>query len=552
MTGTNLQKHDERVLLLTPTGRDAFLTEKYLLEMDVPTVACASMEELCVHLDTGAGTALVSEEALSNEALTCLIEALQNQPPWSDLPVIVLTSPGSTPSRINTLRLLSQAVNLSLVERPTRVITLVSAIRSALRARHRQYEVRAHLCEQKRAQEERSRLLEEAIDARQQAEAANLAKDIFLATLSHELRTPLTAVLGWTAILRRGLRDEGILRHGLEVIERNAHSQNQLIQDLLDVSRIVTGKLRLDVKPLCLGPVIEAAVDSVRQAADARSIRLDVTCSKNLPLVNGDCDRLQQIVWNLLSNAIKFTPAGGHVDVRAESSGSKVEITVRDDGQGIPPEFVPHVFERFQQADGSTTRTHGGLGLGLAVVRHLVEQHGGAVTASSDGTGRGATFLVTLPAAAGTAVAYNTEASLTLDEPEIQDVETESILNGTRVLVVDDQQDARELLELILEHAGAEVATAASAVEALSKLQQSKIDVLVSDVGMPEHDGFELMRNVRALGPAQGGSVPAIALTAYASAEDRRKSLEAGFEQHVTKPVEPARFVAVVAQLARR
>jgi CheY-like chemotaxis protein/two-component sensor histidine kinase len=359
-------------------------------------------------------------------------------------------------------------------------------------------------------------------------------------------------VLGWTAILRRGLRDESVLRHGLEVIERNAHSQNQLIQDLLDVSRIVTGKLRLDVKPLSLGPVIEAAVDSVRQAADARSIRLNVTCSKNLPLVNGDCDRLQQVVWNLLSNAIKFTPAGGHVDVRAESNGSKVEITVRDDGQGIPPEFVPHVFERFQQVDGSTTRTHGGLGLGLAVVRHLVEQHGGTVSASSDGTGRGATFLVTLPAASGTAVVCSAEASLTHDDPEVQAVETESILNGTRILVVDDQEDARELLELILEHAGAEVATAASAVEALSKLQQSKIDVLVSDVGMPEHDGFELMRNVRALGPASGGSVPAIALTAYASAEDRRKSLEAGFEQHISKPVEPARFVAVVAQLARR
>jgi CheY-like chemotaxis protein len=347
------------------------------------------------------------------------------------------------------------------------------------------------------------------------------------------------------------LRDESILRHGLEVIERNAHSQNQLIQDLLDVSRIVTGKLRLDVKPLLLGPVIEAAVDSVRQAAGAKSIRLNVTCSKNLPLINGDCDRLQQIFWNLLSNAIKFTPVGGNVDVRAESTDSKVEITVRDDGQGIPPEFVPHVFERFQQADGSTTRTHGGLGLGLAVVRHLVEQHGGTVAASSGGTDRGATFLVTLPKASGNAVICSAEASLTHNEPAVHG-ETETILNGTRILVVDDQQDARELLGLILEHAGAEVATASSAVEAMSKLQQSKIDVLVSDVGMPEHDGFELMRNVRALGPARGGSVPAIALTAYASAEDRRKSLEAGFEQHVTKPVEPARFVAVVAQLARR
>lgn len=520
--------------------------------MDVPTVACGSMEELCAHFENGAGAALVSEEALSPEALTCLIEALQSQPPWSDLPVIVLTSPGSSPSGMNTLRQLSEAVNLSLVERPTRVITLVSAIRSALRARRRQYEVRAHLCEQKRAQEERSRLLEEAINAREQAEAANLAKDIFLATLSHELRTPLTAVLGWTTILRRGLRDESILRHGLEVIDRNAHSQNQLIQDLLDVSRIVTGKLRLEVKPLYLGPVIEAAVDSVRQAADAKGIRLNVTSSKNLPLVNGDCDRLQQVFWNLLSNAIKFTPAGGYVDVRAESTGSKVEITVRDNGQGIPREFVPHVFERFQQADGSTTRAHGGLGLGLAVVRHLVEQHGGTVSASSDGTGRGSTFLITLPAASGTPVVSSAEVSLTRDDPEAQAVETECILNGTRILVVDDQEDARELLGLILEHAGAEVATAASADEALSKLQESKIDVLVSDVGMPEHDGFELMRNVRALGPARGGSVPAVALTAYASAEDQRKSIEAGFEQHVTKPIEPNRFVSIVARLARR
>jgi CheY-like chemotaxis protein/anti-sigma regulatory factor (Ser/Thr protein kinase) len=290
----------------------------------------------------------------------------------------------------------------------------------------------------------------------------------------------------------------------------------------------------------------------MRQAAGAKNIRLNVTCSNDLPLVNGDCDRLQQVFWNLLSNAIKFTPAGGHVDVQAESSGSKVEITVRDDGQGIPSEFVPHVFERFQQADGSTTRAHGGLGLGLAVVRHLVEQHGGTVSVSSDGTGRGATFLVTLPAACGTPVVCSDEAAVAHDYPEVQAVEAESILNGTRILVVDDQEDARELLGLILEHAGAEVATAGSANEALSKLQQLKIDVLVSDVGMPEHDGFELMRNVRALGSTQGGSVPAVALTAYASAEDRRKSLEAGFEQHVSKPVEPNRFVAVVAQLARR
>jgi signal transduction histidine kinase/CheY-like chemotaxis protein len=537
---------DERVLILAPTGRDASLTGKYLAEAGITVEACTSMEELCARAGAGAGAALISEEALTSHALQCLVEALSQQPAWSDFPIIILTSSGAgaNPADLGALKLLGEVGNMTLIERPTRVITLVSSIQSALRARRRQYQVREHLGAEKRAQEE-------AEEARRQAEAANRAKDVFLATLSHELRTPLTAVLGWARILRTMKIDEETTRHGLQIIERNAESQNQLIQDLLDVSRIITGKLRLDVRPVELVSIIEAALDSVQQAIEAKAIELDVELGIEAGVVKGDPDRLQQVVWNLLSNAIKFTSKGGSIGVRLERQGSDVQIKVSDTGQGISPEFLPHVFERFRQEDGSTTREHGGLGLGLAVVRHLVEQHGGSVSAESAGDQLGSTFTVNLPIIAINERMEEVESKEDQLSVQVQ-LDGSELLKGVRVLVVDDQPDARELLSLVLTHAGAEATTTASSATALEMLSQHRFDVLVSDIGMPYEDGFMLISRIRSLSREEGGSIPAIALTAYATDEDRRRVLDAGFREHLPKPVEPAELIALIASLAGR
>jgi signal transduction histidine kinase/CheY-like chemotaxis protein len=537
---------DERVLILTPTGRDASLTGKYLAEASITVEACAFMEELCAEAGAGAGAALISEEALTPSALQCLVEALSQQPAWSDFPLVILTSggAGATPTNLGALKLLSEVGNMTLIERPTRVITLVSSIQSALRARRRQYQVREHLKAEKRAQEE-------AVEARKQAEAANRAKDVFLATLSHELRTPLTAVLGWARILRTMKIDEEMRHRGLQIIERNAVSQNQLIQDLLDVSRIITGKLRLDVRPVELISIIEAALDSVHQAIEAKTIELDVEFGTESDVVRGDPDRLQQVVWNLLSNAIKFTSKGGSIGVRLARHGSDVQIKVSDTGQGISPDFLPHVFERFRQEDGSTTRAHGGLGLGLAVVRHLVEQHGGTVSAESAGEQLGSTFTVNLPIIAVNERTEETEGKEGRVSVQAQ-LDSSELLKGVRVLVVDDQVDARELLLVVLTHAGAEATAAASSAMALEMLLQHRFDVLVSDIGMPDEDGFELISRIRSLSTEEGGSIPAIALTAYATDEDRKRVLAAGFREHLPKPVEPADLIAIVASLAGR
>jgi signal transduction histidine kinase/CheY-like chemotaxis protein len=544
MTKTEDEARDERVLLLTPTGRDADLTGRYLSAAGIPVEVCAGMEELCEKFLDGAGAALVAEEALSPEDRRCLLDTLVEQPAWSDFPLVVLTTGGETVAG-DAVKSLGDAANVTLVERPTRVITIVSAVRAALRARRRQYEVRAHLLAERQAQEERARLLEEAVAARAEAEAVNRAKDIFLATLSHELRTPLTAILGWARLLRDTGLDADSARHGLDVIERNAEAQHQLIRDLLDVSRIISGKLQLKTRPVGLAPIVEAALDSVRQAADAKAIRLGAEYDDETDLVTGDPDRLQQVVWNLLSNAIKFTPKGGRVGVRVERDGSDVCVSVRDTGQGIAPEFLPHVFERFRQQDGSTTREHGGLGLGLAIVRHIVEQHGGSISAESDGEQQGSTFTINLPVAAVKTPpgGRGTSGPLPAQSPP---GDGSGALGGVRVLVVDDQPDARELLAMVLGRAGAQVSAAASAAEALELLGRGELDVLVSDVGMPAVDGYALVGRVRDL---TAGRIPSVALTAYASEDDRRRALAAGFDAHLPKPVEPAELVSVIAGL---
>lgn len=407
------------------------------------------------------------------------------------------------------------------------------------------------ISDRKQAEQEREQLLAREQASRESAEAANRMKDEFLATLSHELRTPLNAMLGWTQLLTSRKFDEETTARALETIDRNTKSLTTLIDDVLDVSRIITGKLRLDVRPVKLASLIKVAIDTVIPGAEAKEICIEYFSDPSVGVILGDANRLQQIVWNLLSNAVKFTPKGGTVDVRLESMNSRVEFHVRDTGVGIAAEFLPYVFERFRQADSSSTRSHGGLGLGLAIVRHLVELHGGTVRAESPGIGQGATFIVNLPMKV---VATKTsEAKQLLSTPDTQVVENDlPNLAGLRVLVVDDEPDACQLLSTVLKQHEAQVIAVSSASEALVALQKFQPDVLVSDIGMPQEDGYSLIRKIRALPGEKGGRTPAVALTAYARAEDRIKALNAGFQLHVAKPVNPTELAAVVANLAGR
>ena len=386
--------------------------------------------------------------------------------------------------------------------------------------------------------------------ARDDAEAANRAKDEFLAVVSHELRTPLTPILAWARMLRSGQLDPAASARAVESIERNIKAQAQLIGDLLDVSRIIAGKLRLDVRPIDIAPVVEAAVDSVRPTAEVKGVRLQAVIDPRAGLVSGDSDRLQQIVWNLLANAVKFTPKDGRVQLELRRVNSHVRIVVSDTGKGISPEFLPYVFDRFRQADSSTTRVHGGLGLGLAIVRHLVELHGGRAYAESAGVGLGASFSVELPLAAVQRLPSAEFVHPTAEAERGVPFTPSPALAGLRLLVVDDDLDTLQILQAILSRCGAEVRLAASVPDALAALQGWRPDLLISDLGMPDEDGYTLLRKVRALDANQGGNIPAVALTAYARVEDRVRALAAGFQMHVAKPIEPAELVAVVANLA--
>jgi PAS domain S-box-containing protein len=659
---------DERVLIFAPTGRDAALTAGFLNDKGLRPVECESIEHLCLEMKEGAGLVFLTGEALTPEAMQCLVGALVQQPTWSDIPVVVLTSGGGgTPANVAALSALGEAGNVTLIERPVRVMTLVSTVKSALRARHHQYDVRERLEAERRAKEalaqseQQLRTLANAIpqlawmaepdgyifwnnqrwydytgstpeamegwgwqsvhdpeilpqvlerwrnsintgepfemefplksaggsfrsfltrviplkdaegrvfrwfgtstdveelrQALRQAEDANRMKDEFLATLSHELRTPLTSILGWARMLSSGQLDEASATRALETIERNAKAQSQLIEDILDVSRVITGKLRLEVQPVNLAEVIESAINAVLPAADAKGIRLQRVLDTGASMVSGDPARLQQIIWNLLSNAIKFTPKGGRVQVRLERVNSQVEITVTDDGQGMSADILPHIFERFRQADSSTTRLHGGLGLGLAIVRHLVEMHGGTAQAVSPGEGQGATFIIKLPLVVLRAFdvrrgrdAKRVHPTASRDVP----FSCRSELEGLRLLVVDDEADTRMLLKVVLEQCGAFVIAVSSVGEALAVLKEMRPDVLISDLGMPEEDGYSLIKKVRSLPVEDGGQTPSAALTAYARVEDRMKVLRAGFQIHIPKPVEPAELITVVANLAGR
>ncbi|GAC1394788.1 MAG: hypothetical protein NVSMB47_04320 [Polyangiales bacterium] len=389
----------------------------------------------------------------------------------------------------------------------------------------------------------RARLFADERAARTEADAANRIKDEFLAVLSHELRTPLHAILGWARLLREARVPPEKVAHGVAAIERNAMAQTQLIEDLLDVSRIVSGNLRIESKRVDLRRAIEAAVEIVRPMAEAKGVRLTVTIAPELAPMVGDAGRLEQIVWNLLGNSVKFTPPGGEVALDAASTDEGISMRVTDSGQGIAPEFLPHLFERFRQADSSATRPQGGLGLGLSIVKRLVELHGGTITATSDGRGRGASFALEFPHAAG-----SDSSEHGLSDPGGAAPSTTS-LAGVRILVVDDDDDAREVMALALAQEGATVLVAGSAVEARKTLAGAQVDVLISDVGMPGEDGYALIRSVRASFPGRD-RIPALALTGYAGLDDRARAREAGFDAHLTKPVDLDALLAQVAQLA--
>lgn len=666
-----------RVLLLAPTSRDGEATRGVLASAGIDCLVCHSIDNLCAEAVSGVAAVIVPEDVVQSNESDQLTEFLRQQPVWSDLPVIVLTGSGVESSAIE--RAMLSLGNVSLIERPMRVSTLVSVVRSALRARVRQYQVRGHLDARKAAEaalsdseakfrqlaetipqlawmaradgwifwynrrwfeytgtaleqvkgwgwqsvldpgelprvmegwrrsikeglafemefplkgadgrfrwfltrvaplrdeignvaiwfgtntdiedrrkvaEERAHLLEAERTARMEAERASRMKDEFLATLSHELRTPLNAILGWSHILAGDRSNPEDLDEGLRTIERNARAQAQIIEDLLDMSRIISGKVRLDVQRIDLATVVQDSLETLKPTAEAKDIAIQAVLDPAAGEVSGDASRLQQVFWNLLTNAIKFTPRGGKVQVLLERTNSNVEVSVIDSGEGIKPEFLPFVFDRFRQADASTTRRHGGLGLGLAIVKQLVELHGGNIRVASPGAGRGSTFTVSLPTAIVRAESQSPAARRhLLPAANAYSHDRGPGLQGVRVLVVDDEPDARSLVQRLLEEHKADVMTAGSAAEAIDLLRACPPDVLVSDIGMPVEDGYVLIKRVRALDSDHGGDVPAIALTAYARSEDRMRSVRAGFQLHVAKPVEPAELITMVASLARR
>ena len=439
---------------------------------------------------------------------------------------------------------MQQAVRISPLSQEDRVIGTLTVIEDVTERVAREAALQAQI-------EERSRLLSSENVARREAERANRLKDEFLATISHELRNPLNAILGWAHMMRLGKLNEANMERAVETIYRNAKSQSQLVADLLDVSRIISGKLRLDLRMVDLIHIVNAAIDSIRPTADAKGIRLQTIMDPAAGPISGDADRLQQIVWNLLTNAVKFTPKGGRIQVRVQRINSHVEIVVSDSGVGISKEFLPYVFDRFRQADASTTRMHGGLGLGLSIVRQLVDLHGGSVNVQSEGEGKGAIFTIMLPFVGVISQKEDESVHLTQSE-EILSFEGLPSLEGLKVLVVDDEADTRELIGEVLKGCGSEVIITRSVAEALEALEQHKPDILISDLGMPNEDGYSLIEKIRALPSERGGDIPAAALTAYARAEDRLRVLRSGFQFHLPKPVDSAELVTVVASLAGR
>ncbi len=539
---------ERRVLVLPSTRADGLAMGKLFGANRILYAICANMAQLCAGQREGAGLLIVSEEAVTADSEE-LLRCVANQPVWSDLPVLVLSRSGR--ESLVLAELVIRLGNVGVVERPIRTSTLLSLVRSNLRARERQYQVREYLSQQEQAQQTIRESVESERAARGEAERASRIKDEFLATLSHELRTPLTAVLGWTHVLLASQNLPSDAVKGLTVIERNARAQTKIIEDLLDMSSIVSGKVRLDAQSVDLAAVVNATIETIRPSAQAKGIGLQVQLDPEAGPVRGDPNRLQQVLWNLLTNAVKFTPKDGQIAINLARVDSQLEVAVTDSGEGIDPDFLPHVFDRFRQADPSSTRRHGGLGLGLSIVKQLVELHGGTVEAMSAGGGLGSTFRISLPAL--TTLERSQQPRLARAHPRRSTDRPvlDTDLGRIKVLVVDDEPDTRALIRRLLHDCNACVTTASSADEALEALEQEAPDVLISDIGMPGVDGYALMRRVRALSDGHS-SIPAIALTAYARIEDRLKAINAGFQLHLSKPVKPSELVAMVHTLARR
>jgi signal transduction histidine kinase/CheY-like chemotaxis protein len=518
------------VLIFAPIGRDAALTRDLLARAGICGEVCPTIASVCAGIQAGPAAVVLTEEALEHEGFDKIAGALRAQPPWSDISVLLFAGSEGRPASTLTVQALERLPNVTLLDRPVGFAVAISIVRAAIRARGRQLELRD--------------LLTALDEARKQAEAASRLKDEFLATLSHELRTPLNAILGWTAMLRHSQVDAAGTKRGLEVIDRNARAQAQLVEDVLDMARVITGNLRVELKPISVQGVIEAAVEALKPAADAKHIELEFQRRAEAAMIRGDADRLQQVMWNLLSNAVKFTPEGGRIIVRMGSPGSHIRVSVSDTGIGIAPEFLPYVFDRFRQADQSATRGHGGLGLGLAIVKHLVELHGGAVQVFSAGAGQGTTFTVILPVPA--VLLHRLAASSGADTKGFA-----IRLPGRRILVVDDDAATRELLVELFGMAQAVVETAASAPAAFAAVEARPPDLIIADIGLPGEDGHSLLRRIRALGPP-ASDVPAIALSAYTRIDDREAAKAAGFTHFIGKPAAPQELLAAVDRLLKK
>ena len=519
------------IAVFAPVGRDGALTCAMLGREGIAVSHFTSLPALCaIDLDTF-GALLLTEEALDDPEIDVLIAALEAQPGWSDIPVLLFAGGELTHSARFRRRGLGDLTNVTVIERPVQAAALLSLVRTAQRARSRQYEMRD--------------ILVSLHAARDQAERASRVKDEFLATLSHELRTPLNAILGWTAMLRQNAVEPERVPRVLDIVERNAQAQAQLVSDVLDVSRMVAGKIRLDPRPMSVTASIANAIDTVKPAADARGITIAFEDAQGPLVIHGDAERIQQVIWNLLSNAVKFTPPGGRVTVAAARRARFVEITVADTGLGLTPEFLPFVFDRFRQADQSFTRAHGGLGLGLSIVKQVVEMHGGQVSAASEGVGRGAVFTVRLPPAA---VEGASDAHRDAADPSIDAVD----LSGRTILVVDDDGGTRDLLLTMLTRTGAIVTTAASAEEAMTAIDAHVPDFVIADIGMPVEDGLSFCRRLRARPRQQGGDVPLVALSAYTRAEDRGAALAVGFDAFVAKPATPADLFTAIGSVLEK
>lgn len=521
-----------RILLIDDNQDDRFLTLREL-RREFPTLQVKEIleaEGFKQALEDSFDLVVTDYQLGWSDGIT-LLQAIKDRYPGC--PVIMFTNTGNEEIAVEAMK---SGLDDYIVKAPNRYMRVPVAVRIALErveARHTRTRLEAELSE----------LLQQERAARTQAEEASRLKDEFLATLSHELRTPLNAMLGWAQLLRLRRLDEDGYARAIETIDRNTRSLARLIEDLLDVSRIITGKLVLDMGPVDLVTVVDAALVTIRPAAQTRLIQLNFLIDTLDSIVMGDAVRLQQVMWNLLSNAVKFTPTEGQIQVQLKQTGSNLTVSVSDTGQGISPEFLPYVFDRFRQADSSSTRLQGGLGLGLAIARHLVELHGGTIRAESQGERKGATFTFELPQ-------WQTEAR----RENVANLRSQAFLpnlslNRIRVLVVDDQADVGELVKLILEEQGAEVRVAATVNQALSIFEDFKPEVLISDIGMPSQDGYALMQHIRSLPVDQGGQIPAIALTAYAKEEDRERAIAAGFQKHIAKPVEPDELISAIADL---